>query len=448
MNGYMGNLNTRYLVENWAAKYKKPFTKKFNFWGYPDDYLFQKSWDDYEKQGLNKKPRFDVFLTISTHEPYVFPKEKVYIEKVQKSIKNLQLSSSVKRQLFKDPLFMASYSYTDEALKTYFQKAQKLPEFENTIFVIYGDHGSPNYSRTPFSRFNIPLVIYSPLLKKPEKIEAVNSQLDLAPTILSYLKQEYQYKFPKESTFIGNELDMNPNFSCNRTMALLSLNGKNESFLHKNYVFLHDQLYKLHSGLKLTPVQSKTKTKFYKNQLNNYDIFSKYCFNNRIVPDNLYNSLIKSNAIIKNRYYSGEFKYWKHIYQKKQVSKKEKYIFFGKESVMDTNVRRFRLICEVDYFLKKKNDFGTIPKIVACLENLKQPENEIIFWQVGDPVLLNDFKPNAYNKVIYYLDVNIPKEKHISKNNKLDYYIFNENLYSLKFNKVKAVFYTVGNKKS
>ena len=115
---------------------------------------------------------------------------------------------------------------------------------------------------------------------------------------------------------------------------------------------------------------------------------------------------------------------------------------------MDTNVRRFRLICEVDYFLKKKNDFGTIPKIVACLENLKQPENEIIFWQVGDPVLLNDFKPNAYNKVIYYLDVNIPKEKHISKNNKLDYYIFNENLYSLKFNKVKAVFYTVGNKKS
>ena len=446
MNGYMGNLNTRYLVENWASKYKKPFTKKFNFWGYPDDYLFQKSWDDYEKQGLNKKPRFDVFLTISTHEPYVFPKENEYIAKVQKSIKNLRLSSSVKRQLFKDPLFMASYSYADEALKTYFKKVQKLPEFENTIFVIYGDHGSPNYSRTPISRFNIPLVIYSPLLKKPEKIEAVNSQLDLAPTFINYLKKEYHFKFPRESTFIGNELDMNTKFSCNRTMALLSLNGKNESFLHKKYVFLHDQLYKLHSGFKLTPVHSSAKANFYKNQLNYYDIFSKYCFNNRIVPENLYSGLIKTNAIIKNRYYAGDFKYWKHIYQEKQIEQKEKYIFFGKASKLESNVRRYRLICEVDYFLKTKKDFGTIPKIVSSLENIKQPSNELIFWQVAEPVLINNFKPNAYNKVIYYLDVNIPRCKQISKNNKLDYYIFNENLFKLKFNKVKAVFYTVGKK--
>ena len=346
-------------------------------------------------------------------------------------------------QLFKDPLFMASYSYTDDALKTYFKKAQKLPEFENTIFVIYGDHGSPEYSRTPISRFNIPLVIYSPLLKKPEKIEAVNSQLDLAPTILNYLKQEYHLKFPKESTFLGNELDMNPHFSCNKTMALLSLNGKNESFLHKKNIFLHDQLYLLHPDFKLTPIHSTKKSNFYKNQLKYYDIFSKYCFNNRIVPEKIYKNVLKTNATIKNRYYTGEFTYWKHIYQKKQVSIKEQFILFGKESVMNTNVRRFRLICEIDYFLKTKNDFGTIPKLVSSLENIQQPVNEMIFWQIADPILINDFKPNAYNKVVYYLDVNIPMDKQISKKNKLGYYIFNQNLYPLKFNKVKAVFYTV-----
>ena len=448
MNGYMGNLNMHYLVGNWAPKYKKPFTKKFNFWGYPDDYLFQKSWDDYEKQGLNKKPLFDVFLTISSHEPYVFPKENEYVEKVQKNIKHLRLSSSVQRQLFKNPLLMASFSYTDDALKNYFKKAQKFPEYENTIFVIYGDHGSPEYSRTPISRFNIPLVIYSPLLKKPETIQAVNSQLDLAPTILNYLKQEYHLKFPKELSFLGNELDMNPHFTCNKTMALLSLNGKNESFLHKKYIFLHDQLYQLHPEFKLSPINSYKKTNFYKKQLNYYDIFSKYCFNNRIVPEKLYNRLLKTNATIKDRYYTGEFKYWKHIYQNKQVSQNEKFIHFGKESSMNTNVRRFRLICEIDYFLKTKNELGNIPRIVSSLENIQQPENELIFWQNADPVLINDFKPNAYNKVVYYLDINIPMDKQISKKNKLGYYIFNENLFSLKFNKVKAVFYTVGKKGS
>jgi hypothetical protein len=114
-------------------------------------------------------------------------------------------------------------------------------------------------------------VVYSPLLKKPEQIKSVNSHLDLAPTLLNFLKTNYGFKFPSDVTFIGKEFEMENKFTSNRTMALLSMSGKNESFLDQNQILLQNQLFKILPDLKVKKVKSKNKTKHLQKQIRLFD---------------------------------------------------------------------------------------------------------------------------------------------------------------------------------
>ena len=73
------------------------------------------------------------------------------------------------------------------------QEARKQPWFENTIFVLLGDHGklvgSPD-CEIPQSYNHVPLMIYGKGIK-PEIRQEPGGQTDVAPTLLGLLNMSY-----------------------------------------------------------------------------------------------------------------------------------------------------------------------------------------------------------------------------------------------------------------
>jgi uncharacterized sulfatase len=82
--------------------------------------------------------------------------------------------------------------YTDESLRNFFREYARQPEFQHTIFILTGDHALPELiplRPSPPASFNVPFVIWSPMLKAPQQFASVSSHFDVAPTLLALLSQ-------------------------------------------------------------------------------------------------------------------------------------------------------------------------------------------------------------------------------------------------------------------
>lgn len=81
------------------------------------------------------------------------------------------------------PKEMRTYKYSDWALSRFMEMASKRPWYNNTIFLIMGDHGAflGGFSA---DRFHIPLLIFSPRMKRAATDTRLASQLDIPPTVL------------------------------------------------------------------------------------------------------------------------------------------------------------------------------------------------------------------------------------------------------------------------
>ena len=116
------------------------------------------------------------------------------------------------------PLY-ACISYSDNALRLFFEKAARQPWFRNTLFVLTADHTTaaddPVY-QTDLGRYDVPVIFYAPSMPDlhGEDTERIVSQADIMPTVLSLLRYDRPYiafgedalGTPPERTFAINYL--------------------------------------------------------------------------------------------------------------------------------------------------------------------------------------------------------------------------------------------------
>ena len=136
-------------------------------WGVNDEYLL-----NFAVKALNKydseQPFFATILTVSNHQPYIMPK-------------SYQRRSKNDRE--------AAIQFSDDALRIFFEKASKSSWFDNTVFVLVGDHGR-DYVKSytpPVSYLHVPLIFYCPSLIQPEVSPNFASQVDIYPTLMDVL---------------------------------------------------------------------------------------------------------------------------------------------------------------------------------------------------------------------------------------------------------------------
>ena len=119
-----------------------------------------------------RQPFASAVFTLSTHNPY----------KVPTQYENVLPSGSL-------PIHK-TVAYFDLALQKFFATAAKLPWYENTLFIITGDHIGPPATISPrmIDSYRVPIVFFHPSKKLPPvSRNKIVQHVDIAPTILDYL---------------------------------------------------------------------------------------------------------------------------------------------------------------------------------------------------------------------------------------------------------------------
>ncbi len=136
-------------------------------WGVHDEYTFER----FKNELINEqnKPFFKFFFTLSSHEPFDVPMEKVY----------------------KNP-YVNSVHYTDRCLGKFFKEIKQTELWNNTLFILIADHGvtgPQNATALNKVRYHIPMLwTGGALAVKDTVITTIGSQTDMAATLLNQLK--------------------------------------------------------------------------------------------------------------------------------------------------------------------------------------------------------------------------------------------------------------------
>jgi uncharacterized sulfatase len=251
-------------------------------WGYNDKALFNQSLDLFETHTLNK-PFLNVFQTISNHSPFNLSEDIYYSDAfLEKRYAALGLSKSLETKI--DKKIISSIFFADDALKEYFNRMQTHQEFENTIFIITGDHAIDlNIDSSPLKNYRVPLIVYSPLLKKAQTFSGLCSHIDILPSLLGLLEKNYGLKFPAEKQWIGEGLDTSLIFKAKRNIPLNMLSMDMPNFIYKNYLLQGENIYELDSSLQTSTETNQKKAKEIKNHIHNFYYLNNYvCLKNKI----------------------------------------------------------------------------------------------------------------------------------------------------------------------
>jgi phosphoglycerol transferase MdoB-like AlkP superfamily enzyme len=193
-----------------------------------------------EKMDNIKEPFATAMFSASSHHPFRIP------EKYSGAIAEGEL-----------PIHKC-VTYTDKALRSFFEKAKRSNWFDNTIFVITADHSNQTNNaryKTSSGFFEVPIIFYSPDAEEPftPGIDScsIAQQIDIMPTLLDYLGYNKEYvafgksllSTPADSTFAVNYIndvyqyykgDYMLQFDGQKSIALY--NVRNDRLLTENLV--------------------------------------------------------------------------------------------------------------------------------------------------------------------------------------------------------------------
>ena len=128
--------------------------------------------------------RATLYLTLSTHEPFNVP-DRAYDSIFEQRLKQLHWSEEKYSVARDHKSIFSCLLYTDQAIRDLIRYYESRDDFKNTILVITGDHRLvPLPPHEKIDRYHVPLIIYSPLLSKPESFSSLAIHSDITPAFV------------------------------------------------------------------------------------------------------------------------------------------------------------------------------------------------------------------------------------------------------------------------
>ena len=177
-----------------GSMYIDTMSKRFGFHHftglneYPNQHDYDGKWGIFDEpflqhmaNELNKleQPFISGAFTLSSHNPYSIPSK---------------YSNTFPRGTL---AIHESIGYADWALRNFFNTAKTMPWYENTLFIITGDHTSLSDNetyQTISGRHQVPIILFSPSGKVNVGIsQKIAQHTDIASTVLDYLGLAEQY---------------------------------------------------------------------------------------------------------------------------------------------------------------------------------------------------------------------------------------------------------------
>ncbi len=275
---------------NFGAGYKKmpPSATSGFSWGFGDKEIFRRYIDEI-KADNTANPRMDVILTLAIHSPFVVANQDYYISKFNERLEKLELSEKTKNFNRNYQQQFSTVLYFDDALRYFFSEFKKLPSFNNTIFVITGDHRMPEVPiSTQLDRFHVPLVIYSPMIKKPAKFSSLVTHFDITPSLLAMLDADSIISRPKAAAWIGHGLDDEEDFRVANAYPLMRNKNEILDYIDDERMLANKVIYQVYENMNIETVDEPDKEKELEAKLNNFLLKNKHaCKNNKLIPDSL-----------------------------------------------------------------------------------------------------------------------------------------------------------------
>jgi lipoteichoic acid synthase len=219
-------------------------------WGYADNEVFSLAAKEIPQ---DENPRIDVFLTLSTHEPFAVPDttfETIFHEKLKMG----NWPEHRKKIITENKAIFSSLLYTDHAIRNLIRSYSTRDDFKNTIFIITGDHRLvPIPMDSKIDRYHVPLIIYSPLATANKSFGAVGVHSSITPTLLSLMKAQYGLELPNEMPFISGPLSTAERFSSDLSIALIRNKNELKDYIEGDYFLSEERLYKIGPHLSIQP---------------------------------------------------------------------------------------------------------------------------------------------------------------------------------------------------
>jgi len=196
-----------------------------NIWGVSDEDLFRNALRIYDDQIARGERVFSIVMTTSNHKPFTFP-------------------SGVPGVPEQGGGRDAGVRYADYAIGRFMEALRQRPWAKNTMVVIVADHGARVYGREdiPLPSYEIPLLVHAPGHVRPGQVDALMSQIDVAPTVLGLLNVSYDSAFFGKDVLAAAPAEHRAPLNHNRDIALYAGGKLHElGFRRSHSTFVYDE---------------------------------------------------------------------------------------------------------------------------------------------------------------------------------------------------------------
>lgn len=274
-------LNKQIIDEKYAAN---TVEGSENYWGYDDKSMLEIASSILDT--ASAFPRLDIYHTLQSHSPFTVPNQEAYRNTFDRVLSRLELADSQKEDYrqYRDEL--TTLLYADEAVATFMDSYRKRSHYENTIFVITGDHWLiPVPMPSQISRYHVPIIIHSPLLKDPVSFNSVNTHANITPALISLLDQTTSLSFPDSVHWIGSPMDTSRTFRNTHALALMKNKNQITDYLHREFYLSDGRLFRLEEDLKLAATEDQNIYTQLTDELQQFNLRSRYALaNNKLYP--------------------------------------------------------------------------------------------------------------------------------------------------------------------
>ena len=175
MGAYMRNNGMDRVIE------QKDYPKGLftTAWGVADEAIFDKALAQMDSLQAAGRPFYTLVLSVSNHRPYTYPAGRIAADPNERKRVNV-------------------VQYADWALGRFIRQARTHAFFDNTVFVLMGDHGPRVYgaAEIPLPSYSVPVLFYGPgIIPAGARVNELASSMDIPPTLLGLLGGEYDSKF-------------------------------------------------------------------------------------------------------------------------------------------------------------------------------------------------------------------------------------------------------------
>jgi lipoteichoic acid synthase len=181
--------------------------QRSNYFGYEDDIMLQPSKDWLEQH--DDKPFIATYLGVTGHHDY----QPIYRYGREKYSKDSALNN-----------YQNEVRYLDFFVKNVIDQYKELGLYDDTIFVIYGDHGEGfwehdlnQHDNTIYQEgIKVPLIIHEPgRFQNEKRVETLTDQVDILPTVADLLGYKIEGgEYPGSSLLAPPDKSRTLFFSC------------------------------------------------------------------------------------------------------------------------------------------------------------------------------------------------------------------------------------------